>query len=148
MAARGIAVCLSAVLLPGSALAQAAAPPDLDCNLGFEGVRAAVTALPGAQRGNDKGSDVVTVQAPDAWRVEYAFTTPGHAAHPAVTLRTLRKQVTGVWTSQSKGCGYGNQGQFAHLMADMKTQDSVLTNASRDEVERKKREASPLGGTP
>ena len=50
----------------------------------------------------------------------------------------------GVWTSQSKGCGYGDRVQFEAAMADMKSADTALTNASRDEVERKKQDQSPL----
>jgi hypothetical protein len=78
------------------------------------------------------------------WRVEIIFTAPGEPAHPAVILRKFLKQVTGVWTAQSKACGFGDQAQFAELMADMKSEDTKLTNASRTEVERQKREQSPL----
>lgn len=132
-------------LLPGAALAQAPAPPDLDCSAGFDGLRSAASALPGAQTGNDGRFDLVKQLEPDVWKVEFAFTAPGQAAHPAVTLRTFRKQVTGVWTAQSKGCSFGDDRQFSALMADMKQRDSELTNASRAEVEAKKKEASPLG---
>ena len=100
--------------------------------------------FPAPQRGEDGGFDVVKLSLPDTWRVEYAFTTRWHPAYPAVTLRTFRKQVTGVWTAQSKGCGYGDQGQFTALMADMKSGDKKLTDASRAEVERGKQSLSPL----
>jgi len=63
-------------------------------------------------------------------------------------MRTLRKQVTGVWTADSKTCGYGNQQQFSNLVDDMKASDKALTEASRAEVERKKRERSPLATAP
>ena len=139
------ALLLLAALLPGAALAQTPAPPDLDCSAGFDGLRSAAAALPGAQSGNDGRFDLVTQLEPDVWKVEFAFTAPGQAAHPAVTLRTFRKQVTGVWTAQSKGCSFGDDRQFAALMADMKQRDSELTNASRADVEAKKKEASPLG---
>lgn len=131
-------------LLPAAALAQTPRPPDLDCSQGFDGVRSSAAALPGAQTGNDGRFDLVTVTEPDAWKVDFAFTAPGQAAHPAVTLRTFIKQVTGVWTAQSKGCSFGDDRQFAALMADMKQRDSELTNASRADVEAKKKEASPL----
>lgn len=137
-----------ALLWPGAALAQAPAPPDLDCSAGFEGLRSAAAALPGAQAGKDDRFDVVTVLAPDVWKVDFAFTRAGQAAHPAVTLRTFHKQVTGVWTAQSKGCSFGDSRQFAALMADMKERDSELTNASRAEVDRKKQDASPLAPAP
>lgn len=132
-------------LAPAAAFAQAPAAPDLDCSAGFGGLRSSAAALPGATTGNDGRFDIVTVLEPDAWKVDFAFTAPGQAAHPAVTLRTFRKQVTGVWTAQSKGCSFGDARQFAALMADMKERDTELTNASRAEVERKKQEASPLG---
>jgi hypothetical protein len=69
---------------------------------------------------------------------------PGEPAHPAVTLRKFVKQVTGVWTAQSKACGYGDQTQFAALLVSLKAEDTRLTNASRADAERKKREQSPL----
>ncbi len=128
------------------ALAEPAPPaPDLDCSKGFEALRNWAAWLPGAQRTNSDGRDVVTVSAPGVWRVEITFTEPGQTAHPAVVLRKFIKQVTGVWTAQSKVCGYGNQAQFAELMAEMKAEDSRLTNVSRAEVEQKKKELSPLG---
>jgi hypothetical protein len=146
MQASRLALLLLVALVPGAALAQsAAAPPDLDCSEGFDGLRSMAASLPGARAGDDGSSDIVVLEAPDTWKVEYSFTRPGQAAHPSVTLRTFLKQVTGVWTAQSKGCGYGDQRQFAALMADMKERDSDLTNASRAEVERKKQDASPLG---
>ncbi len=119
-------------------------PPDLDCSIGFEGLHQWAEWLPGAERGNGGGRNVITLNAPDAWRVEITFTEQGQPAHPAVVLRKFLKQVTGVWTAQSKVCGYGDKAQFATFMADVKTEDTRLTNASRAEVERQKREASPL----
>jgi len=129
--------------------AQAAdRPPDLDCSAGFDGLRSTAAAMPGAHAGEDERGDLVAVGVPDTWTVEYAFTRPGQAAHPAVTLRTFIKQATGVWTAQSKGCGFGDARQFAALMADMKERDSELTNASRAEVEKEKQDASPLSRQP
>lgn len=119
--------------------------PSLDCSIGFEGLRVLASSMPGARAGSDANFDVVTAETADAWKVEYAFTRPGQPAHPAVTLRTFLKQVTGVWTAQSKGCGFGDQRHFATLMADMKQRDSDLTNASRAQVEKQKQDASPLG---
>lgn len=130
------------------AAAQDTRPPTLDCTLGFEGLRAMAYALPGAQHGQEGGLEAVTLSAPDTWSVHIAFTAPGHPAHPAATLRTLRKQVTGVWTADSKGCGYGDSSAFSALMADMKAGDTQLTNASRADAERRKQEQSPLGPAP
>lgn len=140
------ALCFAFLLVPASA--QTPAPPTIDCALGFEGLKAQVHALPGAQASEQSGFDVVTLSAPDAWSTSIAFTGPWHPAHPAVTIRTLRKQVTGVWTSESKGCGFGNSDQFTALMAGMKAEDSKLTNESREQVERQKRERSPLAPMP
>jgi hypothetical protein len=131
-------------MMPAAAVAQSANPPTLDCSLGFSGLQAAAQALSGAERREDSGFEVVGISQPDTWRVEYGFTTRWHPAYPAVTLRTFLKQVTGVWTAQSKGCGYGDQGQFTALMADMKSGDKKLTDASRAEVERGKQSLSPL----
>jgi hypothetical protein len=131
---------------PCHALAEPAAAPDLDCKMGFDGLRNWATWLPGAKAGNIGNRDVVTVEQPDIWRIEIAFTKPGQTAHPAVTLRKFVKQVTGVWTAQSKACGFGNQMQFSELVAETKAEDTRLTNASRSEVEQQKREQSPLGG--
>jgi len=142
-----IAASFAVALLPASATAQGG-PPDLDCSLGFAKLRQSAAALPGAHQGNDGRFDQIAVGEPDVWTVEFAFTAPGQAPHPAVMLRTFRKQVTGVWTAQSKGCGYGDQAAFAGLMSEMKARDSELTNASRQDVERRKQEQSPLGGTP
>lgn len=144
-------VRLPAVVLTAAALAAPIAaaggdpaPPTIDCTLGFGGLRTSAESLAGVQWTQAGGYDIATLSVPEVWRVEIAFTTPGHPAHPAVTLRTRRKQVTEVWTADSKGCGYGDQGQFAILMADMKSGDTELTNASRYDVEQKKRGQSPL----
>lgn len=145
--ATGALATVGLVLSAGVAFAQDAAP-DLDCSAGFEGVRSAVAALPGATPVNDERFDVVSVLSADAWKVDFAFTRPGQAAHPAVTLRTFKKQVTGVWTAQSKGCGFGDDRQFAALMADMKQRDTELTNASRAAVDTAKQEQSPLAPSP
>lgn len=144
----GIALTL-AVLASVPALGEPAAPPpDLDCNLGFEALRNQVAWLPGAQPETRDGHDVVAFVNPEVWRVEIRFSQPGDTAHPAVTLRKFVKQVTGVWTAQSKACGYGDRTQFDALMAALKVEDTRLTNASRDEVEREKREHSPLSPMP
>lgn len=136
-------------LWPWPALAEPAPPPpDLDCKIGFEALRNWATWLPGAERQSAGGKNVIAVAVPDVWRVEISFTEPGQVGHPAVVLRKFVKQVTGVWTAQSKACGYGDQAQFGDLMASMKAMDKTLTDASRDEVERKVIELSPLGGTP
>ncbi|MFT3730432.1 MAG: hypothetical protein QM780_03260 [Hyphomicrobium sp.] len=140
------AVTLVALLVgPWAALAEpAAVPPDLDCKLGFDALRNWSAWLPGAKQ-KTANPNVVTLEDPDVWRVEITFTEPGQPAHPAIVLRKFVKQVTGVWTAQSKECGYGNQAEYIALVDAMKAEDSRLTNASRDEVERLKREQSPLG---
>jgi hypothetical protein len=112
--------------------------------VGFEALHNWSAWLPGAQRESSDGRDVITFSNPDVWRVEIRFTMPGEPAHPAVTLRKFVKQVTGVWTAQSKACGYGDQTQFAALLVSLKAEDTRLTNASRADAERKKREQSPL----
>jgi hypothetical protein len=142
------AFCFACLLIPAAFAGQTSQPPTLDCALGFAGLRSQVFALPGIQQAQENGFDVVTLSEPDAWRVQIAFTQAGHPAHPATMIRTFRKQVTGVWTAESKGCGFGNPGQFAALMADMKSEDTRLTNASRAEVERQKQEQSPLAPMP
>jgi hypothetical protein len=142
---------IAALLIGAMAPAAMAAPPAdqapvLNCSRGFDALKAQAQSFPGAKTGRWREFDVVGVSSvePDTWRVEFAFTAPGHAAHPAVLLRTLRKQVTGVWTAQSMGCGYGNPSAFSALMADMKAGDTELTNESRDKVEREKQNQSPL----
>ena len=136
------ALALAGVLAFSSA--AAAKPPDLDCSLGYDGLRFYAQSLPGAETGHEGGFDFVTVSEPDRWIARIFITTPTHPAHPAVTQRTQRKQVTEVWTADSKGCGFGNSGQFAILMEDMKSGDTELTNKSRVEVEERKRQQSPL----
>lgn len=141
------AVALAGAAVAAGLMAQAAlaqSTPDLDCSAGFDGLRSGAATLPGAQAVKDDRFDIIIAELPDAWKVEYAFTRAGQAAHPAVTLRTFKKQVTEVWTAQSKGCSFGDDRQFAALMADMKQRDTELTNASRAEVERRKQEQSPL----
>lgn len=146
MAARmGTAAWLMAALFPAAALAQSPSPPTIDCTLGYSGLKDTAQWLPGVQWTQEGGYDIATLSVPDVWTAQIAFTHSGHPAHPAVTLRTRRKQVTDVWTADSKGCGYGDQGQFALLMADMKSGDTELTNASRHEVESRKAGQSPLG---
>jgi hypothetical protein len=143
-----IAALLIGAVAPIGAAAQDAVAPTIDCVLGYEGLRAQVHALQGAVLVQGLGGDVATLEEPDRWHVTFRFTAPGEPAHPAVTLRTLRKQVTGVWTSESKGCGYGSRDQFTALMADMKSEDIELTSVSRAEVERRQRELSPLSPAP
>lgn len=146
MRLRRPATWLAGLILPAVAIAQGTEgkPPDIDCSLGFEALSAAVRALPGAQTGEGSGFDVVMVSRPDVWRAEISITTRWHPAYPAVTMRTFRKQVTGVWTAQSKSCGYGDQGQFAALVEQMKAGDKALTDASREAVDRAKASKSPL----
>jgi hypothetical protein len=136
------AVWLVGVIAPAAAVAQTL--PTLDCTVDFASLQAVVQALPGAERGEEGGFVTVKLAEPDVWRVEYGFTTRWHPAYPAATLRTFRKQVTGVWTAQSKVCGYGSPDQLSALMAEMKSGDKKLTDVSREEVERGKRSRSPL----
>ena len=136
------AAWLAGVIAPAVAVAQTL--PTLDCAVDFVSLQAVVQALPGAERGEEGGFATVKLAEPDVWRVEYGFTTRWHPAYPAATMRTFRKQVTGVWTAQSKVCGYGSPEQLSALMAQMKSDDKKLTDASRDEVERAKQGRSPL----
>jgi len=147
----GLAIALAIAALGagiGPTLSDPAPAPDLDCSLGFEALHNQLAWMPGAQRDSAGGQDIVTFADPDLWRVEIKFTMPGEPAHPAVTLRKFVKQVTGIWTAQSKACGYGDQTQFAALMAALKLEDTRLTTSSRDDVERQKRERSPLSPIP
>lgn len=133
------------LLAPPVSLAEpVTAPPIINCAHGFEGLRKEIEAREGTLWTSMDGSDMALIEVPDRWRAFIAFTAAGHPAHPAVTMRTLRKQVTGVWTADSKGCGYGNPDRFSDLMADMKATDTKLTEASRAEVERAKEGQSPL----
>jgi hypothetical protein len=152
-AGRAIALAIATIaaasgIRSSSAAAEPVVAPDIDCSVGFEALHNQLSWLPGAQRESVEGRDVVTVANPDVWRVEIRFTQPGEPAHPAVALRKFVKQVTGVWTAQSKACGYGDRAQFDALMAALKVEDTRLTNASRDDVERQKRERSPLSPMP
>lgn len=132
-----LALCLAAAVAVSPA--ARAAPPHLDCELGFEPLRFYAEALPGAQTGHEGGFDTVTLSEPEKWTAHIYITTPGHPAHPTIVQRTRRKQVTEVWTADSKGCGYGKTDQFLILMEDMKSTDTELTNQSRNEVEQRKR---------
>ncbi|HVZ05428.1 hypothetical protein [Hyphomicrobium sp.] len=123
-------------------------PPDLDCSKGFEALRNWAAWLPGADRTSRDGKDVITLSAPTIWRVEITFTNPGEPGHPAIILRKFLKQVTGVWTAQSKACSFGDKAQFEALLAQIKAEDTRLTNLSRDEVARQKSERSPLAPGP
>jgi hypothetical protein len=148
MASRTVAL-LAGAMVPAAAASQGAGPqpggpPTIECSQGFDALHAAALALPGAHTGEAGGFETVTQTLPEAWRVEILFTTRWHPAYPAVALRTLRKQPTGVWTADSKACGYGDQAAFAALVEDMRTRDKELTEASRAEAARKKAERSPL----
>jgi hypothetical protein len=123
-------------------------PPDLDCSKGFAALRSWAAWLPGAERTTRDGRDVISVSDPTVWRVEITFTSPGEPGHPAIILRKFLKQVTGVWTAQSKACSFGDKAQFEALLAQIKSEDTRLTNASRDEVARQRREQSPLSPMP
>ncbi|MFA5897978.1 MAG: hypothetical protein WC829_02575 [Hyphomicrobium sp.] len=142
------AACLAGVLAPAAAGAQVPSPPTIECALGFQELRAAAEKLPGVQFSEAGGFEVARLSAAEKWRAEISFTTRWHPAYPAVTIRTLRRQVTGVWTADSKACGYGDQSRFAELVTDMKAGDKALTDASRDEVERRKQSRSPLAPMP
>ena len=147
----GVAASLIAAVVLSSAAARAddVPPPGLECTMTFDGARTYAAGLPGSTTVTGiPGYDTITTGLEDKWQVDFLFTQPGHAAHPAVTLRTRRKQVTGVWTSESKGCGYGDQAQFVALMADMKAEDTRLTNASRADIEKLKASRAPLEPAP
>jgi hypothetical protein len=137
------ALCLAGLIGATAAGAQDAAPT-LECSRGFDAIKTDAQALPGAQVNEHEGFEIFTQAAPGAWRAEFFFTTGWHPAYPAVALRTQRKQVTGVWTADSKVCGYGSSAQTSALADEMKTGDKALTDASRAEVERKKSSRSPL----
>lgn len=137
------ALCLAGLIGATAAGAQDA-PPTLECSRGFDAIKTEAQSLPGAQASERDGFEVVTQEAPDAWHAEFFFTTGWHPAHPAVALRTQRKQVTGVWTADSKVCGYGSSAQTSALADEMKAGDKALTDASRAEVEREKSAKSPL----
>lgn len=141
---RVTALLLGALISTPAAAASVASPPTLDCSLGFEGLRAFIQSIGGVRWNSEGESEVATLEAPDAWRTQIAFTRALHPGHPSVTIRTFRKQVTGVWTADSKGCGYGDPARFAELMAAMKATDTQLTNASRADVERANADRSPL----
>lgn len=144
-----IGLFTAALLAPAVARADAEPPPTLDCAITFDAARAYAAGLPGSTTVTGlPGYDTITTGVDDTWQADFLFTQPGHPAHPAVTLRTRRKQVTGVWTAESKGCGYGDQAQFVALMADMKAEDSRLTNASRADVEKAKQSRAPLEAAP
>ncbi len=145
MARVRFAALLICLLMPAAAAAEPdGSPPTLDCARGFESLRTAVQSLGEVQWQSQSDADVATLESPEIWRAHIAFTTPRHPAHPSVTIRTLRKQVTGVWTADSKGCGYGDPAVFSELMAGMKATDTELTNTSRAEAERARDERSPL----
>lgn len=140
-------VALAVSLTISAASARADTPaPDLDCSIGFNGLQTWVQALPGAEA--DVQTGAIRIASPEEWRVEFSFSVPGNPAHPAATMRKFVKQVTGVWTAQSKGCGFGDQTAFVALMADMKAADKQLTDASRAEVEAAKKDAPAIGGSP
>jgi hypothetical protein len=145
MPATRTAVWLAGLIAPAAAVAQETSPPPFDCQAGFEVLQETALSMPGASIIDDGGFKVVKVEpAGSAWRVWIYFTTRWHPAYPAAAQRTFRKQVTGVWTAESKSCGYGDQAQFATLVSDMKAGDKQLTDASRQEVERQKSSRSPL----
>ena len=148
MSAARTAAWLAGVMAPATVLAQGPSPPTIECSVGFDALKTAALALPGAQASEAGGFDMVTQAHAESWRVSFFFTSRWHPAYPAVALRTLRKQVTGVWTSESKACGWGDQRQFSALVDDMKKTDKALTEASRAEVEKKKQDRSPLATTP
>jgi hypothetical protein len=137
------ALCLAGLIGATAAGAQDAAPT-LECSRGFDAIKTDALALPGAQQIPSQDFETITRARPDAWRVDYFFTTPQHPAYPAVALRTRRKQVTGVWTADSKVCGYGSSAQTSALAEEMKAGDKALTDASRAELEKQKAAKSPL----
>ncbi|KWT66862.1 hypothetical protein APY04_2269 [Hyphomicrobium sulfonivorans] len=149
-AASVAALFLAALPDTGGALAQdASKPPQIDCASGFDTLRIAAFNIAGAAgSAEEDGFEIVRINSPAGqtppWRAELGFTTPWHPAHPAVTLRTLRLQVTGVWTADSKVCGYSGADKTAALAAEMKAGDKALTDASRDEVEKRNSQRSPL----
>jgi hypothetical protein len=140
----GFSAALICGTFSAAAAAQSGDAPTLDCSLGYAGLQSSLRSLPAAKAERRGDFDVVTLSVPETWSIEVVFTAPGTPAHPAVMMRTRRMQVTGVWTSQSKGCGYGDAREFEAAMADMKAADTALTNASRDAVEQKKQDQSPL----
>lgn len=140
---------VTALLASSTVRADQGEPPILDCAMSFKAARTYASGLPGAATTTGlPGYDVISVGVDDVWRADYMFSLPDHSAHPAVALRIRRKQVTGVWTAESKVCGYGDKSQFVALMSAMRAEDVKLTNASREEVEKAKKAESPLAPSP
>jgi hypothetical protein len=142
---------LLAVLMLGVCQASAepvAAPPVLDCSKGFDGLQKWAAWLPGAERTTRDGQDIIGLAAPDVWRVELTFLQTGDPGYPAIILRKFLKQVTGVWTAQSQACSFGDKAQFPALLARLKAEDTRLTNVSREEADRQKRDGSSLSPMP
>lgn len=124
-------------------------PPQINCEAGFDTLRIAAFNFAGASGvTEEQGFEVVRINSPAGyhppWRAQIGVTTPWHPAHPAVTLRTQRLQVTGVWTADSKVCGYSGAEKTVALAAEMKAGDKALTDASRAEVEQRRSRRSPL----
>ncbi len=128
---------LAALLISGEAWVAAAADdkrPALDCKLGFDAIREAAYALPGAEKSEKPDWDMVKVKSAGAadkewWLALFVFTQKQHYAYPTVTLKSIWKEPDGKVLTERTACGYGDKALFDKVMAEFADLDRQMNEA-------------------
>ena len=126
----------SILLLAGILGAQGAwAADDVPVDIGYASVGATLEALrnePSAQFREQRGWTVVASRERDA-AVEWFFTPPGHAAHPAVVKRTVTER-DGVGMIDLVALCHAEQSACDRVLDDFRQQQELAEVAARPEL--------------
>ena len=130
-------LAFAALLISGGARVASAADdkrPALDCKLGFDAIREAAYALPGAEKSEKPHWDMVQVKSAGAtdkewWLALFVFTQKQHYAYPTVTLKSIWKEPGGKVLSERTACGYGDKALFDKAMAEFAELDRQMNEA-------------------
>jgi hypothetical protein len=128
---------LAALLISGGAWVAASADdkrPALDCKLGFDAIREAAYALPGAEKSEKPDWDMVQVKSAGAadkqwWLALFVFTQKQHYAYPTVTLKSIWKEPDGKVLTERTACGYGDKALLDKVMAEFADLDRQMNEA-------------------
>jgi hypothetical protein len=111
---RALALLLLPTLGLGSCApkAPAVAAVTLDCSLGFDALKAKITAQPGLNPAPQEPTEPYRAYSTADGHASYFITAAGAPAHPAI----LMQQAQG-GEMKNSGCGYGDKPAYDQLVA-------------------------------
>lgn len=117
-----LALALAGACQDGGAAGPGASPTAGDFTEFYESRLQEVSSIPGSARTSERG--VIRVDVP-AGRAIYFFTTPGHAAHPAIVKRTVVER-DGRVMMQTEGWTDGPNASFEDWLGAFQEQDEQI----------------------